>query len=264
MAELQGSHYVAGAAEPGAGEVFHGFDPVKGEDLQPGYAEASAEQVQRACEGAASAAAPFAASEPSVRAALLRGIGEGLKQLGDELVHRVQAETALPAARVEGERARTVMQLNQFADLVEAGSWVDARIDHAEPARQPMPKPDLRRMYVPLGPVVVVHLFAYRRVHGSCSDMRWSQCRHPSRVTVLASTLSLGTARTGTILGKGEHQEVRRHQRLPRRQVRRTGPGHQRPARAAAASAGIAAARDAPRQAPAELPASRVPVSRIR
>ncbi|MFN3240278.1 MAG: aldehyde dehydrogenase (NADP(+)) [Planctomycetota bacterium] len=155
MAELQGMHFVAGRVEAGGGETFFGMDPVQGTDLQPGYAEATSEQVERACAAAADASAPFAASEPKVRAALLREIGEGLKDLGDELVQRVQAETALPAARVEGERARTVLQLNQFAVLIEEGSWVDARIDHADPERQPQPKPDLRRMYVPLGPVVV-------------------------------------------------------------------------------------------------------------
>jgi len=155
MSELQGSHFVAGSAEQGDGEVFFGQDAAKGGDLEPGYAEASAAQVQRACAAADAAAAPLAVSSPKVRAALLRTIGDGLNDLGDALVRRVQEETALPAARVQGERARTVMQLNQFADLIEEGSWVNACIDHADAARQPLPKPDLRRMNVALGPVAV-------------------------------------------------------------------------------------------------------------
>lgn len=153
--ELSGMHFVAGSAEAGSGEIFHGMNPVAGEQLEPGYAEASAEQIARACDAAAAAAPDFAASIPKQRADLLRAIGDGLAALGDELVHRVQAETALPAARVEGERARTVMQLQQFAALLEDGAWVDARIDHGDLARAPMPKPDLRRMLVPLGPVAV-------------------------------------------------------------------------------------------------------------
>jgi alpha-ketoglutaric semialdehyde dehydrogenase len=155
MAGLHGHHFIAGAAEAGAGEAFAGVDPSTGADLAPGYVEATLEQVDRACAAASAAAPAFAATAPEVRAALLRDIGQGLVDLGDELVDRVQAETALPSARVQGERARTVMQLNQFADLVEEGSWVDARIDHAIPDRAPMPKPDLRRMLVPLGPVAV-------------------------------------------------------------------------------------------------------------
>ncbi|MFK7742614.1 MAG: aldehyde dehydrogenase (NADP(+)) [Planctomycetota bacterium] len=155
MASLDGLHFIAGKAEAGSGEAFHGLDPHSGEQHKPDYCEASPEQIQRACAAAAAAAPVFAARGAKVRAELLRAIGDGLAALGDELVQRVQAETALPTARIEGERARTVMQLQQFAALVEEGSWVDARIDHGDPKRAPMPKPDLRRMFVPLGPVVV-------------------------------------------------------------------------------------------------------------
>ena len=155
MSGLLGMHFVAGLEEAGGGDVFHATDPVIGSQLEPGYAEASADQIQRACEAARAAAPAFAATEPKQRAALLRAIADGLAHLGDELVKRVQAETALPAGRVEGERARTVMQLQQFAALLDEGSWVDARIDHGDAKRAPIPKPDLRRMAVPLGPVVV-------------------------------------------------------------------------------------------------------------
>src|SRR3974390_720449 len=75
--------------------------------------------------------------------------------LGDDLIQRGHLETGLPEARLTGERARTVGQLKLFAQLAREGSWVDARIDHAIPDRQPVPKPDIRRMLIPLGPVVV-------------------------------------------------------------------------------------------------------------
>src|SRR6185369_7462264 len=57
--------------------------------------------------------------------------------------------------RLTGERGRTIGQLRLFAQVAREGSWVDARIDHAIPDRQPAPKPDLRRMLIPIGPVVV-------------------------------------------------------------------------------------------------------------
>jgi len=155
MSNLQGLHFIAGAAETSDGETFHGVDPVTGHNLEPGYAEATAVQVERACDAAAAAAPEFAATAPSKRAALLRMIADGLNELGDDLVNRMHAETALPPARVQGERARTVMQLQQYAALLDEGSWVDAHIDHGDPAREPMPKPDLRRMLIPLGPVAV-------------------------------------------------------------------------------------------------------------
>jgi len=50
---------------------------------------------------------------------------------------------------------RTASQARLFADLVEEGSWVEARVDRAQPERKPLPKPDVRRMLVPLGPVAV-------------------------------------------------------------------------------------------------------------
>lgn len=155
MATLDGSHVIAGALEAGTGEVFTGVDPTSGDALAPEYREAGAEQIERACRAAGDAAGAFGGTDAKQRAELLRAIADGLLGLGDELVQRVQRETALPTGRVEGERGRTMLQLRQFADLIEEGSWVDAHVDHADAGRQPMPKPDLRRMLVPLGPVAV-------------------------------------------------------------------------------------------------------------
>jgi NADP-dependent aldehyde dehydrogenase len=152
---LRGDHFLAGVAEAGVGAAFQATDPLSGSALPPEYRDASKEQVQCACGAAAAAAAAFAATPPAVRARLLRAIADGLLALGDALVDRVAAETALPATRVQGERGRTILQLQQFAALIEEGSWVDARIDRADPRRQPQPKPDVRSMRVPLGPVAV-------------------------------------------------------------------------------------------------------------
>ena len=71
------------------------------------------------------------------------------------LVERVGQETALPEPRIRMETGRTVSQLRMFADIVEDGSWVDARIDPALPERQPLPRADIRSMLQPLGPVAV-------------------------------------------------------------------------------------------------------------
>ncbi|WP_266206214.1 aldehyde dehydrogenase (NADP(+)) [Pontibacter kalidii] len=94
-------------------------------------------------------------TSPAQRAQLLRSIAEAIEALGDELLHTASRESNLPQARLTGERGRTCNQLRLFADLVEEGSWVEATIDTALPDRQPLPRPDLRRMLVPLGPVVV-------------------------------------------------------------------------------------------------------------
>jgi NADP-dependent aldehyde dehydrogenase len=155
MSVARGQQFVAGSAEPGAGERFAALDPLSGGELSPDYHDASPAQIDRAGAAAAGAAAAFAAVPGARRAELLLAIADGIQALGEALVGRVVAETALPEARVAAERQRTILQLQQFAALLREGAWVDARIDHGDPARPAQPKPDLRSMLVALGPVAV-------------------------------------------------------------------------------------------------------------
>jgi len=88
------------------------------------------------------------------RAALMRAIASEMEAAGDELLYTAIAESHLPEARLRSERTRTMYQLTSYADACENGGWIEARIDTANPDRNP-PKPDLRKMLIPLGPVVV-------------------------------------------------------------------------------------------------------------
>ena len=88
------------------------------------------------------------------RAAFMRAIATELEATGDELMQTAMSETNLPEARMRAERARTIFQLNSYANACEKGDWMDIRIDTALPDKTP-PKPDLRKTVVPLGPVVV-------------------------------------------------------------------------------------------------------------
>lgn len=155
VSQLHGRNLIAGEPTAEGEGRFRGHDPAAGQPLEPEFAEATAEEVARACAAAAAAAYAYAAREPEDRAAFLEAIAEEIEALGDGLIERTTAETALPAARLQGERGRTCNQLRLFAALVREGSWVDARIDHADPERKPLPKPDVRRMLVALGPVGV-------------------------------------------------------------------------------------------------------------
>ena len=92
---------------------------------------------------------------PEVLAGFLERIGELIVAAGEKLILTCAEETALSVDRLVGERARTVNQLKMFAERVREGSWVDARIDTPLPDRKPIPRPDLRRMLMPLGPVAV-------------------------------------------------------------------------------------------------------------
>jgi alpha-ketoglutaric semialdehyde dehydrogenase len=88
------------------------------------------------------------------RADFMRTIATEIESLGDELLITAVSETNLPQARLSGERTRTIFQLNSYANACEKGSWLEARIDTALPDRNP-PRPDIRKMLIPLGPVVV-------------------------------------------------------------------------------------------------------------
>ncbi len=88
------------------------------------------------------------------RAAFMKAIAVEIDALGTSLIETAMKETNLPEARLMGERARTIFQLNSYADACEKADWLEARIDTAIPTKTP-PKPDLRKMLVPLGPVVV-------------------------------------------------------------------------------------------------------------
>lgn len=88
------------------------------------------------------------------RGAFMKAIAVELENCGDALIHTAMNETNLPEARLRGERARTIFQLNSYAEACEKAEWLEARIDTAIPDKTP-PKPDIRKMLVPLGPVVV-------------------------------------------------------------------------------------------------------------
>ena len=118
------------------------------------FEEASSALVERAVDAAAGAYDAYRRLPAETRAAFLDAIASAI-EASDELVDVAQVETALPAQRLTGERARTANQLRMFAGLVREGSWVDARIDRALPDRTPQPRPDIRRMLVPIGPVAV-------------------------------------------------------------------------------------------------------------
>ena len=104
---------------------------------------------------AADAARPWGTLAPVDRARCLRAVADALDAAADELVPLAAAETRLGTARLTGEVGRTTFQLRLFADMLDEGSYLQATIDHPDPAWPPGPRPDLRRMLVPLGPVVV-------------------------------------------------------------------------------------------------------------
>ena len=105
--------------------------------------------------GAVHAARVFGAQSPATRARQLRSVADALDAAGDELVSLAIEESRLSSARLTGELARTTFQIRFFADLVEQGAYLQATLDSADPDFPLGPKPDLRRLLVPVGPVLV-------------------------------------------------------------------------------------------------------------
>ncbi|QDH34210.1 aldehyde dehydrogenase (NADP(+)) [Porphyrobacter sp. YT40] len=151
---LTGKNLIAGEWRDGAAH-FTAVEAASGAALEPVFAQGSAEDVADACAAAAAAQPLYAALPLSQRAAFLRLMAEKIDTLGDTLTQRAMKESGLPEARLNGERGRTVGQLRLFAEEVENGGWQGLRIDHAQPDRAPLPKPDLRMRKIPVGPVAV-------------------------------------------------------------------------------------------------------------
>jgi len=152
--QLQGRSLIAGSVPSSGGASFHSYNPVDGRALEPAYTSADIADVNRAVSAATEAFETFANVSGTERALFLRALADGIDASAAELIERAHLETALPIPRLTGEVARTSSQLRLFASVLEEGSWVTARIETGDPARIP-PKPDLRSMLRPLGPVVV-------------------------------------------------------------------------------------------------------------
>lgn len=145
-----------GSRESAKGEkTLQAFSPVQQSPLPENFYIATEAEVNEAAALAEKAFPIYSKCTAEQKAVFLETIADEIMALGDELIKRAMAESGLPEARLTGERGRTTGQLKLFASLLREGSWVEAVIDEAMPARQPLPRADLRKMLVPIGPVAV-------------------------------------------------------------------------------------------------------------
>ncbi|WP_042695305.1 aldehyde dehydrogenase family protein, partial [Azospirillum sp. B506] len=152
---ITGEMLIGATAHRGSQGEFRAFDPASGEALEPVFGGGGAPEVERACALAWAAFDAFRETGLEQRAAFLETVAQNILDIGDDLIARAMAESGLPRARLEGERGRTVGQLRLFAQVVREGSWIEARIDPALPARTPLPRADIRQRHIALGPVAV-------------------------------------------------------------------------------------------------------------
>ena len=148
---LTGKHLIAGQWV--AGEATFKSAPATGEAQT--FSVGTPAHVDAAAKGAEDAFPSYAALSRDQRAAFLDRIADEIEARGVEITAIGTAETGLPTARLDGERGRTTGQLRLFAAHIRAGSHLDRRHDAAQPDRKPAPRPDIRMVQRPIGPVAV-------------------------------------------------------------------------------------------------------------
>lgn len=152
--KLTGELYVAGS-RVSTETKFQTYDVKSGVAIDElFFSTATSNHIEKACRAAHQATQPYSSLPLEQRASFLERIADNIEAIGPELFEFAHRETALPQARLEGERARTIGQLKMFAAEVRDGSWQGIRIDHADPIRSPR-KPDLRQRKIPVGPVAI-------------------------------------------------------------------------------------------------------------
>ncbi|WP_028111858.1 aldehyde dehydrogenase (NADP(+)) [Ferrimonas kyonanensis] len=154
MLTLRGQHLINGQWAGQPDSDFHSLNPATNAPLPWQFADGTETDVSQATEAARAAFLEYRLWTPLQRAELLEAMAEAIEALGDTLTDVAQQETALPAARLNGERGRTCGQLRLFATLLRQPKQSQI-IDLAQPQRTPLPKPDIRLDHLPLGPVAV-------------------------------------------------------------------------------------------------------------
>jgi len=152
---ITGKNYIGNQQSATGNKTFKTFNPLLNIENQWEITEASNDEVDQAADLAAEAFKTYSKISGTRKAEFLRAIADEIEGLGDDLLQVYSLESGLPNGRAMGERGRTLGQLRAFANHVEEGNWVDASIDTAQPERKPLPRVDLRKMNVALGPVVV-------------------------------------------------------------------------------------------------------------
>lgn len=171
------------------------------------------ELVNRACEAAEAAFESYGYTSRIERARFLRTIADEIDARGEAITEIGTQETGLPEARLQGERGRTTGQLRLFADHIEAGAYLDSRFDPAMPDRAPAPRPEIRLVQRPIGPVAVFGAsnfpLAFSTAGGDTASALAAGCpvvvkghsAHPGTGEIVAEAIAAAIAKCGMYPG---------------------------------------------------------------
>ena len=152
---ITGQNYIGNTLSAKGNKTFKTFNSLLNIENENSFTEASQEEINKTVALASEAFKKYRTISGQQKSLFLNAIAHEILDLADQLIQMYCLESGLPKGRAKNERGRTIFQLQSFANLVAEGSWVEATIDTADPTREPIPKPDLRKMLIPLGPVVV-------------------------------------------------------------------------------------------------------------
>jgi NADP-dependent aldehyde dehydrogenase len=192
--------------------TFASVDPRTGEIVERVH-ESTPAQIASAARAARATAGDARFRDVDRRAALLRVLAVRLRERGTELNDICAQETGLPPARLANELERTCFQAELFADLIEEGSYVRAIIDTADASAPVAPRPDLRRMLVPIGPVAVFGASNFPYAFGiaggdsvsalaaGCPVIAKSHPSHPATSELVADAIQDALSESGLPVG---------------------------------------------------------------
>ncbi|MEM7186661.1 MAG: aldehyde dehydrogenase (NADP(+)) [Bacteroidota bacterium] len=152
---MTGQNYIGFQQSAEGSNRFSTFNPKLNTENPEVFTEVTSEEINKAATLAAKAFTVYRDMPGAHRARFLNAIADEILALDDQLIQMYMQETGLPEGRAKGERGRTVGQLRMFAELVTTDVWRKPTVDQAIPDRAPIPKPDLRQLLIPLGPVAV-------------------------------------------------------------------------------------------------------------
>ena len=206
---ITGKNYIGNELSAKGDDTYSTFDPKLNLKTEWTFHEATEGEIDAAVKKAHDAFQVYKTFSGAKKAEFLTAIAEEIEALGDPLIETYTKESGLPEGRAKGERGRTMGQMKAFAELLKEGSWVDATIDTAQPDREPMPKLDIRKMMVPIGPIAVFGAsnfpFAFSTAGGDTASVLAAGCpvivkSHPMHAgtgEMIASAIIKAGERTG-------------------------------------------------------------------
>ncbi|MBF7093288.1 aldehyde dehydrogenase (NADP(+)) [Flavobacterium sp. ALJ2] len=190
---ITGKNYIGSKLKAAGTKIYKTINPQLNIENPWSFIEATPEEINEAVALANDAFKIYKNYPAQKKADFLNDIAEEILALGDGLLEVYCSESGYPKGRAEGERGRTIFQLRSFANMLTEGSWLEATIDTAIPDRLPLPKDDLRKMLVPLGPVVVFGSsnfpFAFSTAGGDTASALAAGCP----VIVKSHSMHIGT-----------------------------------------------------------------------